>query len=160
MRDASRDLVDVVERSVIALARISDAESAVRPAPGKWSPREVLGHLVDSAANNHQRFVRAQFQADLVFPGYMQDDWVRVQRYQETPWAELVTLWRAYNLHIARVMAAVPTEARRRAVAKHDFDQIGWRTFSRDAVVTLDDLMHDYVGHLRHHMDRVLATAT
>ena len=48
-------------------------------AQDKWSPREIVGHLIDSAANNHQRFVRAQFTDDLVFSGYQQAEWVGVQ---------------------------------------------------------------------------------
>ena len=65
------------------LRRISDADSATPLAPGKWSPRQVIGHLIDSAGNNHQRFVRSALQDDMVFPGYAQDDWVALQRYQD-----------------------------------------------------------------------------
>ena len=60
----------IVTETEPLLRKIGEAESAVRPAPGKWSPREIIGHLVDSASINHQRFVRAAFQDDLVFPGY------------------------------------------------------------------------------------------
>ena len=86
-----------------------DADASARPlATGKWSPREIVGHLIDSAANNHQRFVRGQLQDDLVFLGYAQEDWVRVQHYADAPWPDLVALWRLYNLHLARVMDLTP----------------------------------------------------
>src|SRR5688500_4747794 len=84
------DLLNSIERAVPALLALDGDRSRRHPAPGKWSPREVIGHLVDSASNNHQRFVRAQFQDDLVFSGYEQAEWVAAQRYQESPWDELV----------------------------------------------------------------------
>ena len=148
-------------RAVVAaaeplLAAADDAWTARRPAPGKWSPREVLGHLVDSASNNHQRFVRARWQEDLVFAGYAQDDWVDAQGYADAPWRELVTLWAVYNRHIARVMAATPEPVRLRAHVRHNLDEIGWRTVPATVPATLDDLMEDYVDHLEHHLRQML----
>jgi len=156
MRDSVNELRSVVERAAPALLALSEANSARRPAPGKWSPREALGHLIDSASNNHQRFVRARFQDDLVFQGYDQDAWVRVQRYQEASWAELVALWRAFNLHLARVMAAIPELARTRVHTRHNLDEIAWRTVAPGEPTTLDDLMGDYVDHLEHHLRQIL----
>ena len=81
-------LRDAVEAAAPRLLALSEAEAGRAGEAGKWSPREVVGHLVDSAANNHQRFVRGQLQDDLVFLGYAQDDWVRVQDYAHAPWAD------------------------------------------------------------------------
>ena len=156
MQDYIDELRSAVERSTPALLALSEAESAHRPAPGKWSPREVLGHLIDSASNNHQRFVRAQIEGELVFPGYQQDAWVTVQEYQHAPWTELVTLWRAYNLHIARVMAAAPEPVRLRAHSVHNLDEIAWKTVAAQEPATLDYFMRDYVGHLKHHVRQIL----
>jgi hypothetical protein len=149
------ELCEVVEAASTQLLYLSDAQSARRPAPGKWSPREIIGHLIDSASINHQRFVRAQFQNDLIFPAYEQEDWVRVQRYQQAPWEELVGLWRGYNLHLARVMEAVPEEVRRRKHARHNLHQIGWQAVAQGEETTLDYLMRDYVGHLKHHLRQI-----
>ena len=80
---SAEELRATVERVTPRLLAMSDADSGRRPAPNKWSPREVIGHLIDSASNNHQRFVRAQFQDDLMFTGYDQDAWVRTQKYQD-----------------------------------------------------------------------------
>ena len=66
------------------LFKLSDEESGIAKTSDKWSAKQIIGHLVDSAANNHQRFVRAQFSDDLVFPGYDQEEWVRVQRYERS----------------------------------------------------------------------------
>ena len=81
MTETSKDLEQTISRAAERLLWMSDEAAGEPMAPGKWSPKEVIGHLVDSASNNHQRFVRAQFQEDLVFPGYQQDDWVSFQRY-------------------------------------------------------------------------------
>jgi hypothetical protein len=137
------------------LAELPDAVTMWKPAPTAWCIKEIIGHLVDSAANNHHRFVRAGEQDDLVFPGYEQDRWVRVQRYDRAPWNELVTLWATYNQHLARVMATVPADVRERRHNRHNLDQIGWRPFSAEQPATLDDLMHDYVLHLEHHLAQV-----
>src|SRR5436190_22099690 len=111
----ARRLAEAVGRAAPALLRIDDEASSVRPTPGKWSPREIIGHLVDSASNNHQRFVRMGGRDDLVVEGYEQDAWVACQRYQESPWRELVVLWLTYKRHLARVMAATPAADRTRS---------------------------------------------
>jgi len=137
------------------LATLPESVVSWRPTATAWSIKEIIGHLIDSAANNHQRFVRAASQEELVFPGYEQDDWVRTQAYGSAPWELLVTLWQSYNLHIARVMATMPAGIRDRRRETHNFHQIGFRTFSVDQPVTLDDLMEDYVLHLEHHLEQV-----
>jgi hypothetical protein len=154
--DYVADLRETVERAAAALRAIADEASARRPAPGKWSPREIVGHLIDSAGTNHQRFVRAQFQDDLVFPGYEQDAWVRVQDYQGADWRSLVELWRALNLHLARVMALTPEATRLRARVRHNLHRIAWQTVPEDRPATLDYFMRDYVGHLKHHLRQIL----
>lgn len=145
----------LVDRAAPMLMSLPDDAAAARPAPGKWSVKEIVGHLVDSASHNHQRFVRARWQEDLVFPGYAQDDWVAAQAYASAPWPELVTLWRSYNHHIARVMAGVPDEVRMRVHPRHNLDTIAWRTVPAAETTTLDHLMRDYVGHLEHHLRQI-----
>jgi hypothetical protein len=148
-----RAVVAAAEPRLLAAA---DAWTARARAPGKWSPRELVGHLIDSAGNNHQRFVRARWQDDLVFPGYAQDDWVDAQGYADAPWRELVTLWATYNRHLARVMAAAPAAVRERAHARHNLDEIGFRPRAAAEPATLDWLMDDYVEHLEHHLRQLL----
>jgi DinB family protein len=126
-QDYVTHLLTLIETATPSLHAISDETSSQRPAPGKWSPREIIGHLIDSASNNHQRFVRAQLQDDLVFPGYEQDAWVAVQRYQQAPWRELVELWAGFNRHIARVMEKAPEMRRRRSTTSC---AITWHTSS------------------------------
>ena len=92
MHDTANSLSHSVVKSLTKLAKITDAESAKPLASGKWSRKKILGHLVDSASNNHQRFVRAQLTESLSFPEYEQEGWVQSQHYQEESWADLVAL--------------------------------------------------------------------
>src|SRR5687767_8382348 len=94
------ELLQTAERAFQELRPISDSEAARPRAPGKWSAKQTIGHLIDSAANNHQRFVRAQQTPALQLPGYEQDHWVTCQRYDDRPWDELVSLWHGYNRHL------------------------------------------------------------
>ena len=138
------------------LRAISEADSARRPAPGKWSPRQVIGHLIDSASNNHQRFVRANLQDRLVFQGYDQEKWVELQGYQDGSWRELLDLWVAFNRHIATVMSATPDSIRLRVHTDHNLDEIAMRPPRHPEQATLDYFMADYVNHLEHHIRQIL----
>lgn len=136
-----RGLLDQASSYLLA---VTEEESGRRPGPGKWSKKEILGHLIDSAANNHQRFVRGQLEDGLRSPGYAQEDWVAVQRYQERPWKELVELWTAYNCHLLAVLAVMPVPAR------------AYRcTVGDNAPATLEFIMEDYVMHLIHHFKQL-----
>jgi hypothetical protein len=150
------DFTKTVDRAADRLLAFSNEEAAIRPAPGKWSRKEIIGHLIDSASNNHGRFVRAQLQEDLVFAGYDQDMWVRVQRYQDRPWPELVRLWQAHNHQIAHVMATADADAVTRLRARHNLDELAWQPIPAAQPVTLDYFMRDYVGHLKHHLAQAI----
>ena len=151
-----RNLKTAIEKSTPLLEAIGDEASRLRPGPRKWCPREVLGHLIDSASNNHGRFVRALEQDSLVFPGYDQDAWVEAQRYRDIPWSNLIALWRDFNFHIARIMEAAPATDRSRPRTEHNLDVIAWKTVPRHAPTTLDYLMEDYVEHLKHHLNQII----
>lgn len=153
--DYTDDLVTTVRQAWDRLTEVSDADASRRPAPDKWSPKQIIGHLIDSASNNHQRFVRARWQDDLVFPGYDQDGWVEAQAYQEAPWRELLDLWLAYSLHLARVMRGTPDEVRLRGHLRHNLDRLAWRPVPSELPATLDYFMRDYVGHLKHHLGQL-----
>jgi len=133
-------LGSVVEHALPHLSAITDDAASKKPAPGKWSKKEILGHLIDSAANNHQRLVRLQLEPEISLPGYDQDDWVRLNRYQQKPWNEIVTLWSAYNRHLATVIESLDDPALAHV----------WHSPGGD--VTLEFVAADYVRHLTHHL--------
>jgi hypothetical protein len=99
-----------VDRAAAYFRSLGEADVTRSRGAGKWVKKEILGHLIDSAANNHQRFVRAQSASLFTWPGYDQQAWVSVHRYRERPWTDLVDLWLALNRHVAAVIAAVPAE--------------------------------------------------
>ena len=136
-------LASVVAHALPLLSAIPEDAASKKPAPNKWSKKEILGHLIDSAANNHQRFMRLQLQAEISLPGYDQDDWVRLNRYQQRTWNEIVTLWSAYNRHLASVIESLDDSA------------LGHVWHSPDGDVTLEFIASDYVRHLQHHLKQI-----
>ena len=134
---------------------ISDGEASSKQ-ENKWSKKEILGHLVDSASNNHQRFVRAQFQRNLVFQSYNQDDWVKVQNYQFVNWFSLVELWKGFNFLIVHLIAEIPNEILLKETVEHNFNAIAYIVVPKSKPATLEYFIKDYYLHLRHHLERVL----
>jgi len=144
MESVANDLQSAL-KVIDKLRQIDEAAAARRPAPGKWSKKETLGHLVDSAANNHQRFVRLQLTPRIDLPGYDGDEWVALQRYQELPWGQIIDLWHAYNSQLAALIRSVDGKALRHV----------WHTpDGKD--LDLEFIMRDYVVHLQHHLDQIL----
>lgn len=135
---------------------MSDEDAAKRPAPDKWSAKEIVGHLIDSAVNNHIRFVTAGQKDNLVFNGYDQAFWVTSQGYANADWTALISLWEAYNLRLASVMNLIPEETRLARHGVHNLHQIAWVTVPEGSEATLDYLMADYVDHVQHHLAQIL----
>lgn len=150
------DFRQTIDLAASRLLECSDADAARRPAPGQWSRKEILGHLIDSASNNHGRFVRGQLRDDLVFQGYDQDAWVRVQRYEDRRWSDIVGLWQAFNHHLASLMESADSEVLERRRARHNLNERAWQAVSADQPTTLAYFMRDYVGHLKHHLRQAL----
>lgn len=144
MIELADELLRIVGDSTPALRAIDGEAAAWKRAPRSWSIKEILGHLIDSAANNHQRFVRAQQEQRLVLPGYAQEAWVSAQDYQSRSWPELVDFWGAYNAHLAHVIRRIPESA----------VDVPCHIGGGDAV-TLAFLVQDYLTHLQHHLDQI-----
>jgi hypothetical protein len=155
MADLADELRSVLASESIRLMAITDDAASVRRSAGKWSPKEVIGHLIDSATTNHGRFVRAQLGDDMFFEGYDQDAWVRVQSYASRPWLELVSVWRSVNAHIAATVEHMSHDAMTRPRSRHNLDQIAWRTLPRNEPATLEYFVRDYIGHMRHHLAQI-----
>jgi hypothetical protein len=153
------DFKSTVESAAERLRQISEANSQKPRAEGDWSSKQIIGHLIDSATNNHSRFVLGQMRDDLVFPGYDQDRWVELQHYQEASWSQLVDLWRAYNLHLVHVMASASKEKLAQTRASHSLETIAFKTVNANEPATLEYLMKDYVDHLKHHLGQIFEGA-
>lgn len=135
-----------VNESWQMLRSVPNETIMARPGLGEWSVKEIVGHLVDSASNNHQRFVRLQVADGLVFPDYSQNNtsWVAIQRYQAADWDDLLALWRHFNLHLARIIRTVDLQC---------IDHI-W-VIDEDTTITLGELMTDYLRHLKDHLQHI-----
>ena len=144
MKEISTHLNEIVNASAEQMKKLSAKDWESRKAPGKWSKKEILGHMIDSAANNHQRFVRAQY-ADTTPISYNGDQWVAIEKHHEAPVENLVGLWAFYNLHLAHVISNIPKE-------KYPV------LFNADAKEpkTLEWLVQDYVHHMVHHLKQIL----
>lgn len=138
------NLLAIVEEATAKLATVGEAVASRKPAPEKWSAKEILGHLIDSASVNWERILRVTLQNGLSLHLYPQDDWVRLQAYQERPWAELLALWQALNRHIAQVVERLPE-----ASLAHTF------SLPHAHGVTLRFLIEDYIAHLDHHLRQI-----
>lgn len=155
MNDVLEDFRRTVESAAERLRLMTEAERERRPRADTWSPKEIVGHLIDSAANNHHRFVRGQFQDDLVFQGYEQEQWVASQHYGEASWPLLVELWRTYNLHLAHVVSHIPADKLARPRHPHSLHKIAWQLVGENEPATLEYLIRDYIGHLKHHLRQI-----
>lgn len=139
------DLHAALAEGLALFSGIDEALSRERPATGGWSAREAVGHLIDSACNNHRRFILGQTPGLAKFDGYDGDIWVARQQYVDEPWADIVALWAAYNRHLRHVIARTPREHLSMSALSPDGDE----------TVSVGFLMQDYVAHIRHHFEQV-----
>jgi hypothetical protein len=139
----ARDLRVTLARAERQLVTLT-AEAAAQPiAPGKWSTQQTVGHLIDSCTNNLQRLIRMQLTPELSFPGYQQDDCVRLQRFDLEPWLEVLTLFLVLNRHFAHAIEHADASCFNH-VWLHDNERL-----------TLAFVLTDYIGHLEHHLRKL-----
>lgn len=138
--ELSERLAKVLREAMPWLVTLSEDEASVPEKEGKWSAKQVVGHLTDSAVNNLGRIVRLQIEAGQNLPGYEQMDWVRLQHYAEREWAEVLALWFALNEHVAWTIAHVE---------KKNLANAG---VVAGQALTLGFLIEDYIAHMEHHL--------
>lgn len=155
MKEIAESLSSIVQEAESRLLMMSDEDASQRPAPGKWSAKEIIGHLVDSATNNYRRFVMAPQQDHLVFDGYDQDAWVSNRNYQVVDWGALIALWKQYNVHLTALIEQIPEAIAQREVTRHNLHQIAWQTVPENQPATLAYFIEDYVNHLSHHLGQI-----
>jgi predicted SnoaL-like aldol condensation-catalyzing enzyme len=143
----AENLRETIRAALPLLGEIRDAEASRPIAEGKWSRKEILGHLLDSACNNQQKFVRTMEDAKLNFVGYHQTFWVESQKYNAADWSALIAFWREFNLHLAHIIENTDPALLANTITIDDYG-----TF------TLEFIMKDYVEHLKHHLLQILPT--
>jgi hypothetical protein len=140
--DIASEIDSLIESWRTKLLELDAVSAHSKPAPDRWSISEVVGHLVDSACNNHQRFVRAQYCTDFVFPKYEQNEWVAAANYQESDWGSLVELWYHYNRLMAGLIRNMRTSKLSTAC-----------TITPYETCTLGFLVTDYLDHMKRHVN-------
>lgn len=143
--DLSSRLAQTIERELPNLRALTDEQASVPRGPGKWCAKEELGHLIDSAANNHLRFVGGALEAQFRGPGYAQDDWVRLHGYRTMQWQQIVDFWFGYNSFLAGLVERIP-EGRLETEC----------LIGTNRAVTLRFVIDDYILHMQHHVDLLL----
>ncbi len=134
----------LIEKASLKLQAIGEEEWSYKPHRDKWSKKEILGHLIDSATNNHHRFVRAQYQ-DAPTIVYDQDTWVYLSNYQHRISQDLISFWTSYNQHLIFLIGSISENN----LTKTCYNGV-------DSVVTLAGLAKDYVAHLEHHLKQII----
>ena len=123
---------------------ISDDEFNYKQTPDKWSKKQILGHLIDSATNNHQRFIRSQFEYVPII-SYDQNKWNVFNYYQQIKVGQLIIFWASYNLQLVALYKLIPS-----ANLKNECNT------GEQNNVTIEWLFNDYVSHLEHHLQKIL----
>ena len=146
LHKVANKIVQQVDSAVGRWRNLPEHSLTFRPSEDAWSVKEIIGHLIDSASNNHQRFVRLQLADRLNFPDYGQDNihWVRIQDYQHRSWAELLELWRYFNTQLAYIIRSVDPSC-----LNHVWE------LDAETRATLFDLMTDYLKHLEIHLNQI-----
>ena len=133
----------LIERIPSMLIQISDEKMSAKPEPDKWSRKEIIGHLIDSATNNHHRIVLGQFE-DIHIVGYDQNKWIKFSYYQDIDCEQIISFWTIYNRQLLEIVKRIPMESLKRQIQKGD------NSF------TIEYLISDYVKHLEHHLKQVV----
>lgn len=133
----------IVEKTPSLLTQISEKKMSEKPAPNKWSKKEIIGHLIDSATNNHQRFVRGQFETIPEIP-YDQNKWNEFSFYQEIDSNQIILFWTFYNKQLIEIIKRIQPENLQRQI------KVG------ESLLTIEILIIDYVEHLEHHLKQII----
>jgi DinB superfamily len=135
-------LQQAVHDSLLKFQSISEDEWNYKPSETKWSRKEILGHLCDSAMNNLRRFVVSQYEENNKIV-YRQDDWVASQDYQNADYKDIIQLWKLLNEQVVRTIKKIPQDKLQ-------------NTCITEAPHTLQWLIEDYIPHLNHHISQIL----
>lgn len=138
-------LKNIIDAQLQRFQTISEEEWIYKATSEKWSKKEIIGHLCDSAFTNIRRFVVTQYKENENIV-YDQNEWVKIQNYQNIPTDEVIDLWKALNYQIVRIVENIPDEALQRTCDT---------TKTEPRVFTLEFIINDYVDHLQHHLKAI-----
>lgn len=138
-------LKNIINEELLRFENISEEEWSYKISPEKWSKKEILGHLCDSALSNIRRFVITQYKENENIV-YDQNFWVKAQDYQNVPSLDIINLWKILNFQIVHTVENIPDEALQRTCDM---------TKNEPQVFTLEFIIKDYIDHLQHHLKAI-----
>ena len=145
MQEIVNQLNALVSEYSEKLKKISEEDFLAKPNPKKWSKKEIIGHLIDSAQNNIRRFIVGQYE-NKPHIVYYQDEWVAMQDYQHYSTTELIQLWQLLNQHICIILKNIPSE---------NYQRLCNTGKEKESLDTLEFLAKDYVDHHMHHLKQI-----
>jgi hypothetical protein len=144
LTNAIAQLTELLATVPVALSSISDEKFSAKPSLNEWSKKEILGHLIDSAANNHQRFIRLQYESQpSLF--YDPDKWNELNQYQKLDTTKLIQFWKMYNEHLLHGIQIIEPS---------DYGNLCH--VGQPELVTLEFLVTDYITHMKHHLNQLI----
>ena len=150
-------LKKILQSSIDALEEITVEEYTAKISPEKWSKQEIIGHLIDSAYNNHLRFIKAKSQGNLIFLGYNQDEWVKINNYQNRSKLDIIDTWITVNQHIGKLFNNLNADVYNKQTIEHNFHKICMNLLEEGESASLSYLMWDYLFHIEHHLSQVIS---
>ena len=140
LTSVSNDLLSVINSFYAKHKNLPNELASINLDSDKWSLKEIIGHLIDSASNNHQRFVRLQIEETLNFPSYHYS-WIEIEKFNSVEFKDLITLWKHFNVLLAHLIRIADESALKNV----------WE--AQDQVISLENLMVDYLRHLKEHLN-------
>jgi hypothetical protein len=145
MKKISNELKNLVSTYLLQMRNFTDEDASRKVSETKWSKKEILGHLIDSTSNNHQRIVRALYNVADKFPAYDQNEWVRIQKCNDMNWDDLIEFWSIYNNYLSVIIALIPESAMNNPC-----------NIGKEELATLEFVINDYMRHLKHHLEQII----
>jgi hypothetical protein len=145
MNSTASELLTIVNEYLPRLNTLNEEQVSIKPLPNKWSKKEIIGHLIDSAENNIRRFIVAQYEDNPMII-YKQDNWVNINNYQSYELNDLIQLWYLLNKQICFILNNTSEEMLQRTCQTETLHSIEW-------------LANDYIKHLKHHLHQILDLA-
>jgi hypothetical protein len=147
MKNIIKELREIIEVYSSKIAAIDENVFCAKPLPNKWSKKEVLGHLIDSAHSNTRRFICGQYEATPPKIVYDQDQWVLLNNYQQSDSKEVIALWALANKRIIAILEKMPASS---------YSKQADTGKNSESLHTLQFLAEDYVKHLKHHLNQII----
>lgn len=138
--NAFKTVIDGLGNSLLS---ITDLET--KPSETSWSKKETLGHLIDSAIHNLQRFTEIQYaEKPYIIRPYNQNELVKANNYQDKEVSDLLNLLTALNNHILYVVSN-QTEG----ILHYQI------VLPNKTVTDLKFVIEDYFEHFYHHLHQI-----